>query len=85
VGESQDNVIAYLIKRGADVNAKNRTGRAPLHNAIVGRRTEAARLLLTKDVDLELKDRSGHSPLKLAEIFKAEEIQQLLREKRTRE
>jgi len=59
----QTEVIELLIKKGADVNAKNRDGATPLHAAAFLGRTEAAELLIQKGADVNAKNNNGETPL----------------------
>lgn len=55
--------MALLIERGADVNAIDVQGYAPLHLAARHRRAELISALLAYKADINLKDRDGFSAL----------------------
>ena len=70
--------VQDLIKRGADVRAKNKWGRTPLHIASRDNSIEIAKLLLDAGADVEAKDKWGQTPLHLASANNAIEIAKLL-------
>jgi ankyrin repeat protein len=63
---AQREVIAYLIAAGADPNASDKSGVAPLHRAVRNRCSAAASALIEGGADPRLKNRSGSTPLHLA-------------------
>ena len=52
-----------LIAAAADVNAKNRGGETPLHNAVSRPRTQVAELLIAKGAAINAPDADGLTPL----------------------
>jgi hypothetical protein len=63
---AQAALIALLIKHGADPNARDKTGVAPLHRAIRTRCAAAVRALLEGGANPMLKNEKGSAPLDLA-------------------
>jgi hypothetical protein len=63
---AQRDTIAYLLTVGADPNALDRSGVAPLHRAVRTRSSEAVRALLAGGADASIKNKSGSTPLHLA-------------------
>jgi ankyrin repeat protein len=59
-------VIEYLISLGADANAPDNTGVAPLHRAVRTRSSAAVRALLENGAKPRLPNKSGSTPLHLA-------------------
>ena len=60
MNEEQNETIALIISKGANVNAQNNEGIGPLH--LVGY-SENARLLIEAGADINLKDNSANTPL----------------------
>ena len=59
-------MIETLIAAGADPNARDKTGTAPLHRAVRTRCAAAVRALLEHGADARLKNGRGSTPLHLA-------------------
>ena len=55
----------FLIKKGANVNARDNGGRTALHHAVRRDLPELAAALLSKGADFRIKDNDGTSPLDL--------------------
>ena len=59
-------VIAYLIEEGADPNAMDKSGVAPLHRAVRTRSSYAVRALIENGANPPLMNNNGSTPLHLA-------------------
>jgi ankyrin repeat protein len=59
-------VIEYLISMGAEPNAVDKTGVAPLHRAVRGRALAAVGALLDGGAEVRRPNKSGSTPLHLA-------------------
>ena len=59
-------MIAFLIEKGADPNALDQSGVAPLHRAVRQRSAKAVDSLLRNGADVRLKNKNGSTPLHLA-------------------
>jgi len=55
--------IKFLIGKGADVNALNNQGSAPIHTAARQRHDELIKLLIANKADVNLIDSNGMTPL----------------------
>lgn len=64
--DGQRDVIAYLIKAGADPNALDKSGVAPMHRAVRNRSSTAVNALISNGADPRLKNKNGSTPLHLA-------------------
>jgi ankyrin repeat protein len=60
-------MCAYLLERGAAVNAQGMTNRNALGWAAQGGRAECAKVLLAAGADMNQPDAEGRSPLKIAQ------------------
>jgi len=58
--------VRACLEKGADVNAKDTAGLAPLHVAVKSKQRDVAKLLISKGADLDAKDKDGSTPLILA-------------------
>jgi hypothetical protein len=56
---------AWLLAKGADINAKDREG-TPLHLATLHRNRDMVALLLSNKADIHARDRNGETPLHAA-------------------
>lgn len=63
---AQGRMIAYLLSAGADANAVDKNGVAPLHRAVRTRSLAAVRALLDGGADVRLRNGAGSTPLHLA-------------------
>ncbi|MEO5901148.1 MAG: ankyrin repeat domain-containing protein [Ilumatobacteraceae bacterium] len=63
---AQCDVVTYLIDAGADPNAFDNSGVAPLHRAVRSRCSRAVGALIDNGADPRLMNRSGSTPLHLA-------------------
>jgi len=62
----QVKTIGVLLDAGADINAQDKNGAAPLHRAVRTRCAAAVRCLLDAGADPALKNKSGSTPFHLA-------------------
>ena len=63
---AQAEMIRYLISMGADPNALDSAGVAPLHRAVRTRSLEAVRALLDGGAEVRQPNKAGSTPLHLA-------------------
>ncbi|KAK2142806.1 hypothetical protein LSH36_912g01016 [Paralvinella palmiformis] len=64
-GYNRVAVVEFLLKHGADVQAKDKGGLVPLHNACSYGHYEVTQLLIEHGADVNKKNRDGHTPLDL--------------------
>jgi len=62
----QPALISYLVEAGADPNATDKSGVAPLHRAVRNRSSAAVNALIVKGADPLRMNKSGSTPLHLA-------------------
>lgn len=66
--DAQFNAVSKLIAFGANPNALDKSGVAPLHRAVRNRCSGAVKALIECGADVNLKNKSGSTPLKLAQM-----------------
>jgi len=78
--QGNQRLVAYLLRKGCDVNYEDAGGTTPLSGAVVGGNKEMVRFLLSKGADVNRKNRlRGGTPLMAAsETGKVETVKSLL-------
>lgn len=76
------DLVSALLKAGACVNAKNRSGQTPLHVAAAQKGSyDTCKLLLDGGADTLIEDQNGHVPLDIAEQGSDAVVENLIRGK----
>ena len=70
-----------MLESGADINAKDKTAKTPLHLAAAKNKTETAIMLIEKGCALSPQDENGDTPLHVALTSASLEMIELLVEK----
>jgi ankyrin repeat protein len=71
--------VKQHLAAGTDVNAKNKYGFTPLHDAAMNNRKEVVELLIDKGADVNAKMEDGDTPLDWAIEINRTETADLLR------
>jgi ankyrin repeat protein len=78
VRHCNNDVIALLLAKGADVDALDAEGETALMHAINNGDLEVATLLLDKGANVDIKNAAGDTALTMAKEYERQEIQELL-------
>ncbi|BET33542.1 MULTISPECIES: ankyrin repeat domain-containing protein [Wolbachia] len=70
--------IVRLIEAGADINAKDKNERTPLHAAAEHSSTKAVKVLIEAGADINAKDKNERTPLHIAAVKGYTEIVKVL-------
>ena len=76
--KGHEDVMEFLLARGADYDAGDDNGIAPLMHALAGRQISAMRLLLRTGAEPNIRDQQGRTPLLCACERGSEEVVMLL-------
>ena len=80
-GEQSDiKQIEALIKKGVDLNHKDKFGRTLIYDAIVKGFINVVKLFCNEQIDLNIHDKEGKTPLHFSAIYNNVEITKLLLE-----
>ena len=60
--------VKLLLKLGANLNVRNKSGDTPLHIAVEEGRIEIVEILLEAGADIQVEDHENNTPLHLAAI-----------------
>lgn len=78
IQQAHFGIAETLIKRGANVNERGRSGETALFLAVKKNRPELVRSLLAHGVDVQVRDRDGNTPRQIAAQNEYTEIVRLL-------
>ena len=79
-GIPNKDLLEYLLLKGTDINAQDKSGETALMEAVLGNQIDNIRFLLAKGADISLRDSLGENAYLKAYKLYREEIAQLLKE-----
>ncbi|MFP4026211.1 MAG: ankyrin repeat domain-containing protein [Candidatus Brocadiia bacterium] len=62
-GHGHQQIVEFLLAKGADINARDKLGYTPLMFAIHGRKSEVAVWLIEKGARVNVKEKNGYTAL----------------------
>ncbi|BAO99930.1 ankyrin repeat-containing protein [Wolbachia endosymbiont of Cimex lectularius] len=60
---SSYNIVGYLIRENANVNAKDKNGNTPFHLAAINGKIDVVKVLLKYNADVNAKNNEGRTAL----------------------
>lgn len=66
IAEGRSNVVALLLRHGADLELRDKNGLTPLVSAVARNQFECVKLLLRAGADVSATDLQGLTPLQIA-------------------
>ena len=81
VWKGHQAMVAFLLTKGADVNARNKNehwGTTPLHAAAHGNQAAIAEMLIEHGADVDARDMNGKTPLHHTTFHKAKAAAKVL-------
>ncbi|EAY22543.1 ankyrin repeat protein, putative [Trichomonas vaginalis G3] len=72
------SLLEYFISNGADINAKGKNERTPLHIAVMQNNKETAEILISNGADINAKDFMEWTPLHMAVEVNSKETTEIL-------
>ncbi|TGL63629.1 ankyrin repeat domain-containing protein [Leptospira sarikeiensis] len=76
--EGEVEIADFLIRNGADINARTRDGHTALMMAVYNRNIEIVKLLLKNGANVSIKSKQGHTALSEASLEESLQIKELL-------
>ncbi|MEI1278035.1 ankyrin repeat domain-containing protein [Leptospira venezuelensis] len=76
--EGEVEIAEFLIRNGADINAKTRDGHTALMMAVYNRNLDIVKLLLKNGANIHIKSKQGHTAFSEASLEEAIQIKELL-------
>ncbi|MBR5879374.1 MAG: ankyrin repeat domain-containing protein, partial [Akkermansia sp.] len=63
---SEREMVAALLKHGADINAQDEDGDTVLHDAVIANEPEIVQMLLEAGADVSIRNEEGQTPEDIA-------------------
>ncbi|EIE02502.1 ankyrin repeat domain-containing protein [Leptospira licerasiae] len=76
--EGEVEIAEFLVRNGADINAKTRDGHTALMMAVYNRNLDIVKLLLKNGANVHIKSKQGHTAFSEASLEEAIQIKELL-------
>ncbi|PJZ51101.1 ankyrin repeat domain-containing protein [Leptospira saintgironsiae] len=76
--EGEVEIAEFLVRSGADINAKTRDGHTALMMAVYNRNLDIVKLLLKNGANVHVKSKQGHTAFSEATLEESAQIKELL-------
>ena len=76
--EGEVEIAEFLVRNGADINAKTRDGHTALMMAVYNRNLDIVKLLLKNGANVHVKSKQGHTAFSEASLEESIQIKELL-------
>ncbi|PJZ26800.1 hypothetical protein CH352_03700 [Leptospira hartskeerlii] len=76
--EGEVEIAEFLVRNGADINAKTRDGHTALMMAVYNRNLDIVKLLLKNGANVHIKSKQGHTAFSEASLEESIQIKELL-------
>ena len=78
VESGKQKIVGLFLKKGIDINVRDKDGRTALHKAVLGESIVRANMLLAHGADVNIKDKNNHTALHIAASRNVPELVTLL-------
>ena len=76
---ASQEITAFLLERGEDIDSRDGYGHTPVHSRVMSRRVDQIPYLVSRGADINARDREGLTPLfDAVEILEASDVERMI-------